>query len=200
MIVSLWHLARRFLLLAGVLILLVSFSPLDVLYSQWLAGPWNDPTGQTLIVLGGSALEDGMLGTSSYWRAVYAARLWRQGGFQQIILSGGGNPTPISIAMKQFLIAAGVPPHVIKVETESRSTRENAAFLKHMLAGDTSRKVLLTSDYHMYRAHRVFRKQGLAVLPRPFPDAAKQAGCIPCRWPVFVELLLETVKIVYYYG
>lgn len=201
MLVSLRNAVRRFVLLIGSIFLLVSLTPINVWYSQWLAGPWNDPRGDTLIVLGGSVLEDGMLGTSSYWRAVYAARIWRQGGFRQIVLSGANPPhPPVSAAMKQFLVAAGVPPEAIRLESESTSTRENAVAVKRMLQYDTSRKVLLTSDYHMFRAYRTFRKEGLVVDPRPFPDAIKQAGCISCRWPVFVSLLMETGSIIYYLG
>lgn len=193
---------KRVLLLTALVFLLVTLTPFDKWYARVLAGPWDDPKGETLIVLGGSMLEDGLLGTSSYWRAVYAVRAWRQGGFRQIILSGHANPnhTPVSVAMKEFLVAAGVPAETIRLESESRSTRENVLFVKRMLQGDSSRKVLLTSDYHMFRAYRAFRKEGLAVQPRPFPDAAKQANCISCRWQVFVSLATETVKIVYYFG
>jgi len=193
--------AKRVLLSISTVFLLATLTPFDRWYARLLAGPWDDPKGDTLIVLGGSMLEDGLLGASSYWRAVYAVRVWREGGFRRIILSGANPPhTPVSVAMKEFLVAAGVPQEAIHVEAASRSTRENALFVKRMLEGDTSRIVLLTSDYHMFRAYRAFRKEGLVVAPRPFPDAAKQASCISCRWPVFVSLLMETGKIGYYFG
>lgn len=193
---------KRALLLTATVFLLVSFTPFDQWYARQLAGAWEDPKGDTLIVLGGSMLEDGLLGTSSYWRAVYAVRAWRQGGFRQVILSGDANPnhTPVSVAMKEFLVAGGVPAEVIRLESASRSTRENVLFVKRMLEGDTSSKVLLTSDYHMFRAYRAFRKEGIAVQPRPFPDASKQANCLSCRWQVFIMLLTETAKILYYFG
>lgn len=202
MISRLRRLAKYIVLLTGAVFLLATLTPFDKWYARLLAGPWDDPQGDTLIVLGGSMLEDGLLGTSSYWRAVYAVRAWRQGGFRQIILAGDANPghTPVSMAMKEFLVAAGVPVEAIRLESKSRSTRENALFVKRMLEGDTSRKVLLTSDYHMFRAYRAFRKEGVQVAPRPFPDAAKQANCVSCRWPVFVSLLMETGKIGYYLG
>ncbi len=199
-LLRLW--TKRILLLTAAVFLLVTLTPFDQWYARKLAGSWEDPKGDTLIVLGGSMLEDGLLGTSSYWRAVYAVRAWRQGGFRQVVLAGDANPghTPVSMAMKEFLVAAGVPAEAIRLESESRSTRENALFVKRMLEGDTSSKVLLTSDYHMFRAYRAFRKEGVAVRPRPFPDASKQANCISCRWQVFVSLATETVKIGYYFG
>ena len=58
--------------------------------------------------------------------------------------------------------------------------------------------MLLTSDYHMFRARRAFRKAGLEVEPRPFPDADKRLNNWRARWQVVLDLGVETVKIVYY--
>jgi uncharacterized SAM-binding protein YcdF (DUF218 family) len=60
------------------------------------------------------------------------------------------------------------------------------------------KKVLLTSDYHMFRAFRAFRKTGLQVEPRPFPDAYKRINKWNLRWPVFLDLCLEASKTGYY--
>jgi len=68
-----------------------------------------------------------------------------------------------------------------------------------LLNGERTQNALLTSDYHMFRAHRAFTKAGLAVAPRPFPDAIKRSQNWENRWPVFVELCNETAKICYYY-
>jgi uncharacterized SAM-binding protein YcdF (DUF218 family) len=86
----------------------------------------------------------------------------------------------------------------IRVERRSTSTRENALFTRELLGDAPGRKVLLTSDYHMFRAHRVFRKAGLEVLPRPLPDAIKRSSGWRGRWAVFVEEVEETGKILYY--
>jgi len=81
----------------------------------------------------------------------------------------------------------------------SGSTHENALYVTELLAGISGRKVLLTSDYHMFRARRAFKKAGLEVLPRPFPDARKRASGWTGRWPAFLDLVGETMKIGYYY-
>ena len=90
------------------------------------------------------------------------------------------------------------------METASDNTRENALFVQKLLASAPprpgSRLVLMTSDYHMFRAWRAFRKAGLTVLPRPIPDGGKRAGSWWRRWPVFLDLAQESVKIAYYYG
>lgn len=184
----------------GLLLLIVTFTPLDFWWATRLAGPWNDPKGDVLIVLGGSELDDGTIGESSYWRAVYAARAWREGGFKAIVVTGGGPPgRSVAEAMRDFLIAQGVPRESIRVETQSQSTRENALFVKPILQEMPGRKVLLTSDFHMYRAERTFQKAGINVLPRPFPDVRKRVQSPLDRWEAFLTLGQETAKIVDYH-
>ena len=184
----------------GFLVVLVTVTPLVSWWAGALAGPWEDPNGDVLIVLGGSLMGDGVMGQSSYWRSTYAVLAWGEGTFRRIVVSGGG-PAGSSIAkpMRDFLECRGVPQTAIEIETRSRSTHENALYLVEMLARVPGRKVLLTSDYHMFRAHRVFKKAGLEVLPRPFPDARKRASYWTGRWPAFLDLVGETVKIGYYY-
>src|SRR5579862_4676718 len=70
-------------------------------YVNALAGPWNDPTGAALIVLGNDNLDVGILGQGSYWRSVYAVLVWRQGGFRRMILSGEES---ITLPMRDFVV------------------------------------------------------------------------------------------------
>ncbi len=180
---------------AGALVALATFTPLCSWYSRVLAGPWKDPRGDVLIVLGGSSADGAAIGLSSYWRAVYAANAYREGGFTRVVISGA----TASRQMRDFLVFSGVPAHAIRTEELSRNTRENALFTARLLAGEPGTKVLLTSDYHMYRAHRSFTKAGLQVAPRPFPDAGKRAHrSYLARWPVFIDETIETIKIGYY--
>ncbi|MGH9722125.1 MAG: YdcF family protein [Bryobacteraceae bacterium] len=191
----------RFLAGVGLLFITVTVSPLVKWWAMALAEPWEQPRGEVMVILGGSTLEDGIIGASSYWRSVYAVRAFQEGGVQRVIVAGGGSfETPISKPIRDFIACSGVPVELIEIETKSKSTRENALFLKEKLAELPGRKVLLTSDYHMFRASRVFRKAGMEVLPRPFPDGAKAANCWYCRWAVFVTLVTESMKIAYYYA
>jgi uncharacterized SAM-binding protein YcdF (DUF218 family) len=189
----------RVLAAIGFLYVLVSFTPIDRWYIHFLAGPWNDPKGDVLIVLGADAVND-VIGAASYWRSVYAVRVWRDGGFKEVILCGGPSGSPISERMRDYLLFQGVPAAAIRVETESHSTRENALFSKAMIESSPGRKILLTSDLHMFRAYRAFRKAGIDVEPRPLPDALKQIDSWQTRWPIFVNLCTETIKIGYYFA
>jgi uncharacterized SAM-binding protein YcdF (DUF218 family) len=191
-------LAIGLLAATGLLVATVVFTPVTPWWARKLAGPMDDPTGEILIVLGGSALEDGIIGESSYWRSVYAVRAYRQSPFARVIVSGGGQFHPAA-SMRDFLVASGIPADRIMVENRSVSTRENAVYTKQLIASDNRRLVLLTSDYHMFRALRAFRKVGLNVTPRPFPDASKRSASVSERWPVFFELCEEEVKTGYYW-
>ena len=102
--------------------------------------------------------------------------------------------------MRDFLEWRGVPRAATQIETRARSTHENALYVTELLARLQGRKVLLTSDYHMFRARRAFKKAGLEVLPRPFPDARKRASAWTGRWPAFLDLVEESLKIGYYYA
>ena len=184
----------------GLLVVMVTFTPLVPWWAGRLAGSWEDPKGDVLIVLGGSSSRDGIIGESSYLRAQYAVTAYRQDGFHTVVLTGAGRPIPVATSMRDFMACQGVPASAMLSETASTSTRENALNSRSLLANLPGRKVLLSSDYHMFRACRVFRKLGLAVTPRPVPDAVKRATQLRGRWPAFLDLLLETAKIGYYYA
>ena len=155
-----------------------------------------------MIVLTGNVLGNGIIGETSYWRSAYAVMAWREGGWRQVIVSGGGGGAslPVGEAMKIFLESGGIPPGAILAESQSMSTRESAQNLARILPQTPGRKILLTSDYHMFRAVRALRKTGVMVIPRPIPDATKRAGSWNLRWEAFQDLLIETSKIAYYWG
>jgi len=178
-----------------------AFTPFAPWYARILAGNWTDSDGDVLIVLGADAEPDGLVGGYSYWRCVYAVRAWREGHFQRIVVSGGpiqGSPYTIASTMRDFLVSSGVPYTAVFLEDRSRSTRENALFTKQLIAGWPGKLVLLTSDQHMFRALRVFRKVGLDVTPRPAPDTLKGSRTWLARWNHTWGLEVETIKIVYY--
>src|SRR5258708_15168252 len=91
-----------------------------------------------------------------------------------IISGGGGDATPSAVPMRDFVIAQGVAPAAVHLETASRNTHDSAGFVGALLRADPGRYahrrlVLLTSDYHMFRSSRVFRRAGVMGSPRPLP-------------------------------
>jgi len=177
----------------------VTSTPLVSWLSGKLAGPWDNPHGDLLVVLSGSGLEGGTIGLSSYWRCIYAVMAFREGGFRQILITGGGlDDTPIAVTMQRLIVFLGVPAESVTVETLSTSTHENALRSVPILNRMPGKKVLLTSDYHMFRALRVFHKAGLDLEGWPYPDTGKMATSWSGRWPAFLEITLELTKIAYY--
>lgn len=179
----------------GLLMLLVTFTPFVAWYAKRLAGEWHSPKGDTLIVLAGSDL-NGFPGPNTLLRCLYAVRYYEANPYRKIVVTGSA----VSAHMRNLLVAEGVPAQIIVLENSARSTRENALYTSSLLAGDNGRKVLLTSDFHMFRAVRTFRKAGLQVTPSPIPDVLKRNDQLYKRWETFLEESVETAKIVYYFG
>lgn len=193
---------RRAAIFLGSLFLLVTFTPLVYWWTTALAGSWEDPRGDVLIVLTGAGMED-VIGLNSYWRAVYALRAYRAGEFPEILVSGGGQQPAPAVLMRDFIVAHGVPPEAVRVETSSTSTRDSGQNVARLIAAEphrykNRRLVLLTSDYHMYRARRVFQAAGVRAAPRPIPDIRKRYAQRLERWGLFLELVGENAKILYY--
>jgi uncharacterized SAM-binding protein YcdF (DUF218 family) len=180
----------------GGLLLLVTVLP-PMWYVRWLAGDWTDAPGAVLIVLGGDSVDGRLMGLSSYWRSVYAVLAWREGSFRHVILSGAD---PITLPMRDFLTCQGIPAEAITLERRALNTHENAVFTAPLARQFPGPYVLLTSDYHMRRASRAFQKAGLAVIPRPFPDALKRVNDWRDRWRIFLDLIQESIKAGYYWS
>jgi len=185
---------RSLLVAIGMILILVTFTPVLRWWAGGLAGRWGDGKGKILIVLGGDLTNPEILGLTSYWRSVYAIFCWREGHYQTLVLSGHDLAGP----MRDFVVAYGIPRESIMIEDRSLDTHQNALFTAELLRNDPRQKVLLTSDYHMFRASRAFRKAGLDVSPLPFPDAGKRANTLLERWSVFCLLVTETTRIAYY--
>lgn len=80
-----------------------------------------------------------------------------------VIVSGGqGANEPISEAagMKQYLLDAGIAEERILTEEESVNTKENLENSGRLIDLENSRVVLVTNNFHMYRAVKIAEKQG----------------------------------------
>ena len=104
-------------------------------------------------------------------RVLYAARLFRAGRVDRILVSGGNLPwetgvKPESQLVTDLLIEFGLPPEAILQDAKSRNTRENAVNSAVIMNAQAWRTALLvTSGAHMPRALAAFRRVGLNVIP-----------------------------------
>jgi len=137
------------------------------------------PSADAIVVLGG-----GMSGALAPWRPYpdlnsaadrvwHAARLYHAGKAPWVVLSGGVGAFPSATgdeatAMAVLLADLGVPAATLVLETQSRTTSENALASAPMLSTLGARRVILvTSALHMPRALATFRIQGVEVIPAP---------------------------------
>lgn len=80
-----------------------------------------------------------------------------------VIVSGGrGSDEPISEAagMRQYLVNAGISDERILMEDASTSTQENLTFSGRLLDKENDRVVIVTNNFHVFRALRLAEKQG----------------------------------------
>jgi uncharacterized SAM-binding protein YcdF (DUF218 family) len=171
----------------ALLIWLSSIEPMSHVLLLSLEGNLNlkvPKEADVLVVLGGGLKEYardlsglGALSEDSLERVVMAARCYRQLKLP-IIVSGGSlsnNRVPEAPVMKRFLSELGVPEDMVMLETKSRDTFENIAFLKDILKEKGfSSPIIITSAYHMKRVMTICEVLG------------QKASFLPCNfktWP-----------------
>ncbi len=176
--------AARILTLGVVLLLVIGFSPLG----NWLLLPLSErfpawsaagrpPDG--IIVLGGaidaetSQARGSLEMDSSAERIVAMLQLARRYPSARIVFSGGSanlmeTPVPEAPIAGDLLEDFGTPRSRIVLESESRTTAENAAFTRKLISPKPGERwLLVTSAFHMPRAIGAFRKVGLDVEAYP---------------------------------
>nr|WP_239558739.1 YdcF family protein [Peribacillus deserti] len=126
-----------------------------------------------IIVLGARVKTDGpSLSLQSRIDAAAAYLLANQ-NTKAIVSGGQGTDEPVSEAeaMKQGLLTAGIDETRIIMESRSRNTYENITFTKKLIPAHSEPVLLVTNDFHLYRAVKMAEKQGLNVkgLPAPTP-------------------------------
>lgn len=135
------------------------------------------PKAQAIVVLGGGVRgarppqrPDPDLGAAGD-RVWHAARLYRAGKAERIILSGGITRTgdgSEADAMHVLLRDLGVPDAAIVIEGRSETTETNAQRVAELLARERVDGVLLvTSALHMPRARCLFERAGVRLVPAP---------------------------------
>lgn len=105
----------------------------------------------------------------TYLRCRYAAWLYKNWRSVPVIATGGPfDGSSVAQVMKRVLVEEGVPADMVSTEDRSTSTYENAVFTAAILRSRNVRHVaVVTEAFHMLRADRCFRKQGLIVTPAP---------------------------------
>jgi uncharacterized SAM-binding protein YcdF (DUF218 family) len=165
--------------------------------SGWQRGDYPAGiSGATVVLLGGSGGPMEGLGADSMIRCNRAVNYWRTGRVQRIIVTGFSVGAP----MRDYLVGRGVPPTAVLLEPHARSTRQNALAVRALLPPGQSSLVVLSSDYHVFRASRAFRRAGLEATPAIAWDAFLEGGDWPERPTAMIAEAVESAKIFYYWA
>ena len=123
------------------------------------------PQGEydAIIVLGAQVKEDGTPSNQLRLRLEKALEEYRRSPSLMVVCGaqGSNEPAPEGDVMKQWLIGQGVPEEHILSETKSFNTWQNIRNAKALLPENATRVVVVTSDYHLPRALRICRDEGL---------------------------------------
>ena len=188
---------NRTRVLTGSVLLLFLFSwppaawvPMRILEEPYRVGVPVSTDVQAMVVLASEMLPATALRPTpipawdTYERCSHAAWLYRQGLHVPILTTGHGTAGMVyATAMKQVLMQLGVPENMIWTEERASSTHENALYSAQILRErGISRIALVTEAFHMLRAERSFRKQGLDVVQAPCcfrSDEDEVSGWLP---------------------
>jgi uncharacterized SAM-binding protein YcdF (DUF218 family) len=107
-------------------------------------------------------------------RFIQTALLYKNQHIQKIIIAAGNgyvakHDFKEAEFAKQYLIQAGIPAEDIYTDPYSRNTYENAINTKKIVDSLhlTGQFLLISSAIHLPRAEKLFKKQGLPVMPYP---------------------------------
>ena len=131
-------------------------------------------SADAIVVLSGM-LEINEVGDSTYieWgdpdRFFGGIALFKAGKAQKLVFTGGKMPWDKAKktegeVLKEYAISNGIPSEKIFVTKDVENTADEAAAVKELIS-PSKKIILVTSAFHMYRAKKIFEKQGLIVIP-----------------------------------
>jgi uncharacterized SAM-binding protein YcdF (DUF218 family) len=176
---------RKWLVTMSLLVLAIGFGSTSLCKHvavgslEWQFPPRTEPLPlhQVIVVLGGDILPpdqgrpEAELAESTLMRCLTAARLYRESGRTRSSSSDGAmhDTRGIQVAdvMRDFMRTQQIDATDLIVETESRSTYENAVGVApYLKENNPSRRVVLVTDaMHLWRARACFAAQDVDTIP-----------------------------------
>lgn len=123
---------------------------------------------QHIVVLGAGLMPDGTVTPLLARRVERGVAMWQRNPGSVLIMSGGQGPdeaVPEAVAMRNYALSLGVPSESILLERRSRNTQQNLQLSARLLPDGSSgeRVLIVTDDYHVFRALLISRALGLAA-------------------------------------
>lgn len=138
---------------------------LIVLVVYVTSGYWLSAYGRFLILDETPHQADAIVvisGGETVFRVATGAELYHNGYSSRIIMSGGGRQTlryTDADLMRMEAEDRGVPSSSILLENKSKSTYDNAVYVKEIVLNNQFKSILLvTSNFHTRRASYIFNK------------------------------------------
>ncbi len=155
--------------LFGVAAFAVEFtSILFVLYlvTSWLnQRPRRGVRYDHVVVLGAGLMPDGSLTPLLAGRVSKGMECCSQSPGCVLVTSGGQGPDEVrseGSAMREYAIENGLPASDVIAEEASTTTRENLLLSWRLMGDDPGRVLVVSDDYHVYRALLIAKHLGLA--------------------------------------
>ena len=134
------------------------------------AKPSREPSGTDVAIVLGCAAKGGRPSATLAGRLDKAYELWiRHPGTRFIVSGGVSDPNEPSEAavMAAYLVDAGIPAEQVILEDRALNTEENLAYSLELIErmGIVEGIILVTSDYHLWRARTIARSIGIEAIP-----------------------------------
>jgi uncharacterized SAM-binding protein YcdF (DUF218 family) len=202
--------AKLFLSVSFLWLFLISYSPfsnalIKPLENEYKAYLDVDSSIEYILVLGSGHITNkeisphSQLSSSALMRLTEGIRIFKKLDNGKLIVSGygGDDETPHAIISKEVAVSMGIDEKNILTQEEVKDTFEEAQYVKKIV-GDKD-FILVTSAYHMPRAMKLFKQNGLNAIAAP-TDFLQENRSSYLRGPSPGELRKTQVAMHEYIG
>ncbi len=128
------------------------------------------PENADYLIILGARVKGSVPSLSLQYRIDKAAEYLSANKHTVAIVSGGKGPgeeISEAKAMQQGLIAQGIEEARIMMEDKSTTTQENIVFSKELIPDTAASGLIVSNDFHIYRAVEIAKREGLDIKGMP---------------------------------
>lgn len=195
-----YRIVRFIALFSALFLYVLSIEPFKDLLLNPLEKRFSIPDKKevdVIVILGGGSYNSETFKEDTINRLIAGYFLFKEIR-KPVIVSGGSSEDKKSDAsfMADFLIKMGVENNKIIQENKSKTTEENAKYVRNICKERKFKKIMLiTSAYHMTRAVRFFKNDEIEIIPYPTDFKAQRSYSIYSFLPKFSAFVGSTKAI-----
>ena len=180
-----------------IIIALIVLIPILIVYVAYVhsllvsAAKQEPPPNVGHIIVLGAKLNGDVMSLSLYYRVREALQYLEANPETKVIVSGGqGEDEWITEAeaMANYFLENGISDERIILEEASTNTYENFLFSREVVGDEVKELVVVTNDFHLYRAKVIARRQGF----EPYSLAAETPFVV--RGKLWIREYLAVMK------